>query len=138
MAATIIRRQYPTYFPGLVNIQVLVTEDIDDSTTISEMRWRFIRYPEGSGGRITARDNPHFYHGLSDKATSYGNKFQLNPLDITFAYHRGVETIYVLVDKPCRIFLDTEKPRIFGNLWKPHHSFILKGEYTPRRVVDSN
>jgi hypothetical protein len=124
------------------DIQGVVTEEIDNSTTISEIIWRFNRYPKESGRRITARQNPHFYLELSKDATRYGNKFHTNSLQDEFG--RGLQkgdTIYVLVDKSCRLFLDAAKPhipRIFGNLWKPHRSVILKGEHSPRRVVDCN
>jgi hypothetical protein len=116
-----------------------VTEEVDNSTTISEIIWRFSRYPEESGMRITARQNPHFYLQLSPDATSYGDNFHKDPLQDEFG--RGLakgDTIYVIVDKSCRLFLDAAKPhspRIFGNLWKPYRSFILKGEYTLRCVV---
>jgi hypothetical protein len=87
---------------------------------------------------MALKQNPHFYLKLSEDAASYGSKFHKDPLR-DFAYLRA-DTIYVLLDKSCRLFLHTAKPhipRIFGNLWKPHQKVILKGEYSPRRVICS-
>ena len=114
------------------------TEEIDDSATASEIIWNFSRYPENTPGRLALKQNPHFYLELSDDPASYGSKFHKVPLR-DFAYLQR-DTIYVLLDKSCRLFLDVAKPhtpRIFSNLWKPHRKVILKGEYSPRRVVCS-
>jgi hypothetical protein len=117
-----------------------MTEEIDKYTTTTEIVWRFSRYRVNSGVRIAFKQNPHFYHGLPDEATRYGSKFNVNPLnDISYVYHHQIQTIHVLVDKSCRLFID--KPpiqRVFGNLWKPHQAIILKGEYSPRYVVCFN
>ena len=116
-----------------------VTEEIDNYTTSWEIIWRFSRYPENSSWRIALKQNPHFYLGLSDDATSYGSTFHKDSLK-DFAYRR-TEIIYVLLDKSCRLFHDAAEPhipRIFSNLWKPHETVILKGEYSPKCVVCSN
>ena len=116
-----------------------ITEEIDNSTTASEIIWRFSRCPENSPERISLKHNPHFYLELPEDAASYGSKFHKDPLK-DFAYCRN-DTVYVLLDKSCRLFLDTAVPRmsrIFGNLWRPHRKVILKGEYSPRCVVCSN
>jgi hypothetical protein len=103
--------------------------------------WRFSRYPKDHPERITPRENPHFYLQLAQDATSYDSNFKKQPLN-DFAHSLMQEdTIYVLLDKPCRLFLDAAPPhipRIFGNLWKPHQTVILKGEYSSRYVVCSN
>ena len=115
-----------------------VTEEIDNSTTTAEIVWRFSRYPEKSGGRITPRQNPRFYLQLSKDAASFDSKFHKDPLnDFAHGLRQG-DTIYVLLDKSCRLFLDAAKPRIFGNLWKPDRTVILKGEYSPRCAICSN
>jgi hypothetical protein len=91
--------------------------------------WRFSRYPKDHPERITPRENPHFYLQLAQDATSYDSNFKKQPLN-DFAHSLMQEdTIYVLLDKPCRLFLDAAPPhipRIFGNLWKPHRTVILK------------
>ena len=119
-----------------------VTEEIDKSTTTSEIVWRFSRYPDNSPGRAALKQNPHFYLELPNDAASYGSKFHKDPLkDFTYVYYHGLRTIYVLSDKSCRLYLDAAKPhepRIFSNLWKPHKTIILKGKYSPRCVLCSN
>ena len=91
--------------------------------------------------RISARQNPHFYLELPDDASSYGSNFHLESLkDFSSGLENGT-TIYVLIDKSSRLFLDAAEPhipRIFGNLWKPDQTIILKGDYSPRRIVHSN
>ncbi|KAF8265881.1 hypothetical protein EI94DRAFT_1787225 [Lactarius quietus] len=106
--------------------QPIVNQEIDNSTTTAEIIWRFSRYPEESGRRITARQNPHFYLELSENAASYSREFQKDSLK---DFGHGLETggtIYILLDKSCLLFLDAAKPRIFGNLWKPRQRVVLK------------
>ena len=140
---SIVHRQYPPCL-RLTFIQGVVTEEVNNSTTTPEIIWRFSRYPENSGMRITPRQNPHFYprDGLPNDALSYGSKFHTDSLkDFGLGLGKEASIIYVLVDKPCRLFLDAakpHKPRIFGNLWKPHQTVILKGECSPRHVLHSN
>ena len=106
---------------------------MDNSTTTAEIIWRFSRYPENSGTRITPKQNPHFYLDLPKDAASYNHNFHWDSLqDFGLSLGKEASTIYVLVDKSCRLFLDAAKPhtRIFGNLWKPHQTVILKGKYS--------
>ncbi|KAI9435098.1 hypothetical protein H4582DRAFT_703410 [Lactarius indigo] len=130
--------------------QLILNQEIDNSTTTAEIVWRFSRYPEKSSEsadritpKIASRQNPHFYLELLSKdAASFDSKFHKDPLkDFSHGLRQG-DTIHVLLDKSCRLFLDAAKPhipRIFGNLWKPQETVILKGEYYPRRVaVHSN
>ena len=136
----IVRRQYLPFLADSCYSRG-VTEEINNSTTASEIIWRFSRYPRNYPERITPKQNPHFYLGLSNDAASYDSRFKKGPLK-DFAYRLHPEdTIYVLLDKSCRLFLDAAPPhipRIFGNLWKPHRTVILKGEHSPRCVVCSN
>ena len=116
-----------------------VTEEIDNSTTASEIIWRNCRYPEGSPWRISLKQNPHFYLELSDDAASYGSDFYKDPSnDFTANAHPyRTSTFYVLSDKSCLLYLDAappHRPRIFSNLWRPHGTIILKGEYSSRSV----
>ena len=112
-----------------------VIEEINSSTTVSEIIWRFSRYPKNSPARFTHKQNPHFYLQLPSDAASYDSEFKRTPVkDFTHSLS-SEDTIYVLLDKSCRLFLDAAQPRIFGNLWKPHLTVILKGEYSPRYVA---
>ena len=136
----IVRRQYLLVLADSYYSKG-VTEEINNSTTASEIIWRFSRYPKNYPERITPKQNPHFYLQLSNDAASYDSKFKKGPLK-DFAYRLHPEdTIYVLLDKSCRLFLDAAPPyipRIFGNLWKPHRTVILKGAHSPRCVVCAN
>ncbi|KAH9169959.1 hypothetical protein EDB89DRAFT_1908133 [Lactarius sanguifluus] len=109
-----------------------VTEEIDNSTTTAEIVWRFSRYPEERTNseritpKIASRQNPHFYLRLPKDAASFDSKFHKDPLkDLAHGLQHG-DKIYVLLDKSCHLFLDAHVPRIFGNLWKPHHTVIMK------------
>ncbi|KAH9169948.1 hypothetical protein EDB89DRAFT_1364494 [Lactarius sanguifluus] len=124
--------------------QLIILQEIDNSTTTKEIIWRFSRYPEWSADRIrvtpkaTSRQNPHFYLHLSKDAASFHSEFHKDPLkDFAHGLSTG-DTIYVLPDKSCRLFFDAAKPHIYGNLWKPYRTVILKGEYSPGRVVCSS
>ncbi|KAI9435076.1 hypothetical protein H4582DRAFT_702259 [Lactarius indigo] len=113
--------------------QLIMRQEIYNFTTAAEIIWRFSRYPENSTDRISpkvaSRQNPHFYRQLSKDAASYDSKFHQYPLkDFSHGLDQG-DTIYILLDKSCRLFLDAANPhipRIFGNLWKPDQTVILK------------
>ncbi|KAH9056286.1 hypothetical protein EDB87DRAFT_1258100 [Lactarius vividus] len=113
--------------------RLIMNQEIDNSTTAAEIVWRFSRYPEKSTDRISpkvaSKQNPHFYLQLSRDAASFHSGFHKDPLkDFSHGLERG-DTIYVLLDKSCRLFFDAAKPhipRIFGNLWKPRETVILK------------
>ncbi|KAH8980111.1 hypothetical protein EDB92DRAFT_1954296 [Lactarius akahatsu] len=104
--------------------QLIINQEIDNSTTTAEVVWRFSRYPQKTA--IHPSQNPHFYLRLSRDAPSFDKKFHKDPLrDFRHRLYHGA-IIYALLDKSCRLFLDAAKPRIFGNLWKPHQTVILK------------
>ncbi|KAH8981957.1 hypothetical protein EDB86DRAFT_393015 [Lactarius hatsudake] len=112
--------------------RLIINQEIDIFTTTAEIVWRFSRYPERSADRITpniaSKQNPHFYVQLSNDPTSFDSEFHKDPLK-DFSDLRHGEIIYVLLNKSCRLFLDAAEPhvpRIFGNLWKPHKTVILK------------
>ncbi|KAH8980113.1 hypothetical protein EDB92DRAFT_1901629 [Lactarius akahatsu] len=114
--------------------QLIIHQEIDNSTTAAEIIWRFSRYPERSDDKTTlgitpkaaSKQNPHFYLHLSKDPASFDGKFHKDPLkDFAHGLHHG-DKIYVLLDKSCRLFLDAHVPRIFGNLWKPHKTVIMK------------
>jgi hypothetical protein len=136
---TIIRRPYPfdsQYY--ISSYSRNAAEKIDASTTTAEIAWRFSRYPEKSAERIAATQNPHFYLRLSSDIASFDSEFHKDPLkDLAYGLKQG-DTSYVLLDKSCRLFVETAKPRIFGNLWKPHRTVILKGKYSYRLIVHTD
>ncbi|KAI9449365.1 hypothetical protein BJY52DRAFT_1307876 [Lactarius psammicola] len=107
----------------------IVRQGIDNSTTTADILWRFSRFPEKSADRIIPRQNPHFYLQLPNDAASFDSNFHKDPLRDFVHGIRQDDTIYVLLNKSCRLFLDAAKPhipRIFDNLWKPHQTVILK------------
>ena len=83
--------------------------------------------------RIKWKQNPHFYSQLPREAPYFGRKFHHEPLkddDLREALVSHSGPIYILSDKPCRLYLyDTTNARVFGNVWRPHHTYILKGEW---------
>ncbi|KAI9435105.1 hypothetical protein H4582DRAFT_1972877 [Lactarius indigo] len=114
--------------------QLIMNQEIDNFTTAADIVWRLNRYPEKRADKIlpkvTSRRNPHFYRHLPRDAASFDSSFHKVPLKEFSAYgfDQG-DTIYIILDKSCRLFLDAAKPhipRIFGNLWKPHETVILK------------
>ncbi|KAH9056288.1 hypothetical protein EDB87DRAFT_1258271 [Lactarius vividus] len=114
--------------------QLIIHQEIDNSTTTKEIVWKFNRYPERNDDRnilgitpkAASKQNPHFYLHLSKDPASFHSEFHKDPLkDFAHGLRTG-DTIYVLLDKSCHLFLDAAKPHVFGNLWKPHRTVILK------------
>ena len=67
---------------------------------------------------------------------SFGRNFHKEPFKFDFSCDlKENDTIYVLLDKSCHLFLHIAKPRTFGNLWKPDKVVILKGEHYPRHAI---
>ena len=94
--------------------------------TIPEILWILCRKK-----RITWNQNPHVYSDLPSVAREFGRNFHHKPLnDDSFRQALVGDSIriYILLDKPCRLHLDGDNSRVFGNVWQPHHKFILKGE----------
>lgn len=54
--------------------------------------------------------------------------FQRNPLQNPTGSLEHNDTVYVLFDSPCRVFLNLEdKTRIFGNIWSLNGLLIFRG-----------
>ena len=54
--------------------------------------------------------------------------FQRHPLHDPSGALEHNDTVYILFDWPCRVFLDTEhKSRVFGNIWLLNGSLIFRG-----------
>ena len=96
------------------------------SLALPEILWNFGRY--NNDARITLEQNPHFYLRCPVDESVYTPTFRRYPLkDLSGALECN-DTVYVLFDRPCRVFLDSEhKPRIFGNIWLLNGTFILRG-----------
>ena len=54
--------------------------------------------------------------------------FQRNPLQDPSGTLEHNDTVYVLFDSPCRVFLNLEdKTRIFGNVWSLNGLLVFRG-----------
>jgi len=95
------------------------------SSSLNEILWNFGRFPD-SKGRLTLKQNPHFYAWLPTLPEQYGGKFRTDPIEDFLR-----EKIIVLTDNPGptgRVYLETaEKTRAFGNVWVPKNAIIFKG-----------
>ncbi|KAH9172508.1 hypothetical protein EDB89DRAFT_2069590 [Lactarius sanguifluus] len=117
---------------------VIVSQELSADPSFPEILWNFSRYKDC--GRITLEQNPHFYLRCPAEESAYSSKFQRHPLrDPSGALeHNG--TVYVLFDRPGRVFLTTEhKPKVFGNVWLLNgflifrdRSGVLEGEQLVR------
>ena len=109
-------------------------EEIDDPTSVAQILWIFSR--RKGEGRVTLKENPHFYleipqEGSKSEFDSWqdGKGFHRDPLTQIGPGLGQNSTVYVLLDKSCRLYLDIDQPRVFGNLWHPQKRVILKGEW---------
>ncbi|KAH9011619.1 hypothetical protein EDB84DRAFT_1007867 [Lactarius hengduanensis] len=100
-------------------------QELSANPSFPEILWNFSRYKDHA--RITLEQNPHFYLHFPTNVSAYAPRFRGCPLqDPSGALaHNG--TVYVLFDKPGRVFLTTEhKLRIFGNVWSMNGSLIFR------------
>ncbi|KAI9451454.1 hypothetical protein BJY52DRAFT_1352074 [Lactarius psammicola] len=92
---------------------------------LSEILWNFSRF-EGHA-RITLEQNPHFYSSLPTDESAYMPWFKFSPINDFGKQWRDLQTIYVLVDRPGRVFLETKQiNRSFGNVWMIDDFLIFK------------
>jgi hypothetical protein len=93
---------------------------------VLEVLWNFSRYKATGKGRLTLKQNPHFYKRLPTLPEAYGGDFRMDPIQ-TFQHER----ISVLTDSSYhegRVFLETAgKLRVFGNVWALNDCIIFKG-----------
>jgi hypothetical protein len=96
-------------------------------SSFSEIIWRLSRLRDR--GRITPGQHPFFY-SLPISENEYDNEFELHPIeDFQAVFNHDV---YVLVDKPGRIFIESGTRKLtFGNVWMPKHTLIFKGTFSP-------
>jgi len=82
---------------------------------IEEVLWNFTQFDDERC--ITLHDNPHFYSDLPTSFDAYTAQFEALPID-NFTPKPNA-TVYVVVDQPRRVFLETKhETRIFGNVFK--------------------
>ncbi|KAI9456028.1 hypothetical protein BJY52DRAFT_607568 [Lactarius psammicola] len=118
---------------------ITVPQLLSPQPTAGEILWNFARL-EGRA-RVTLQQNPHFYMGLPAHEGAFGPGFSKDSLwDFVL---RSNDTVYVLVDRPSRVFLKTgHKNRTFGNVWMLNGTLIFKdlrgrleGEQLVRRDI---
>ena len=94
--------------------------------SFSEIIWNFSRYQERA--RLTLEQNPHFYSRLPEDESAYTPVFKCQPLRDFSTSLKPNDTVYVLVDRPSHVFLETvTEKRSFGNIWMLNGSTIFKG-----------
>ncbi|KAI9456029.1 hypothetical protein BJY52DRAFT_1384085 [Lactarius psammicola] len=104
---------------------VIVRQMLSAKPSHSEILWNFSRYKDRA--RITLEQNPHFYSSLPADESAYTPMFKCRPLgDLNMAL-KPHDTVYVLVDRPGRVFLETKREkRSFGNVWMLNGTLIFK------------
>jgi hypothetical protein len=113
---------------GLVSDKSLIhaSEELSTSPSFPEILWNFSRYK--GRARITLEQNPHFYLRCPIDENAYAPTFQRHPLQDPRGALEHNDTVYILFDRPGRVFLDTEpKPSIFGNVWSLNGFPIFRG-----------
>jgi hypothetical protein len=102
-----------------------ILERLHPNMDISEALWNFNRLDDNR--RIALRQNPHFYLKLPTSSDACRGSFEVRPLE-SFRHVKPYEIIYVLVDGPSRVFLETEQgTRIFGNVFELKGVMVFKG-----------
>ncbi|KAH9172510.1 hypothetical protein EDB89DRAFT_885835 [Lactarius sanguifluus] len=101
------------------------SEVLSADPSFSEILWNFSRYK--GRARITLEQNPHFYLRCPADESVYTPGFRRRPLQDPSGALEHNGTIYVLFDRPGRVFLTADhKPRIFGNVWSLNGSLIFR------------
>ncbi|KAH9169794.1 hypothetical protein EDB89DRAFT_2231094 [Lactarius sanguifluus] len=105
---------------------ITVPQLLSPKPTASEILWNFARL-EGRA-HVTLEQNPRFYMGLPVHEGAFGPEFSKEPMrDFVL---RSNDTVYVLVDRPGRVFLKTgHRNRMFGNVWMLNGALIFKDSH---------
>jgi len=102
---------------------IIVRQVLRRAAELDEVLWNFSRFNDNR--RITLQDNPHFYLELPTSVDAYTGEFRTLPVQDMQLISNS--TIYVLVDRPSRVFLETEQEtRIFGNVYMLKDVMIFK------------
>ncbi|KAN0137486.1 hypothetical protein V8E53_004537 [Lactarius tabidus] len=104
---------------------ITVSQELSANPSLPEIIWNFSRYKDYV--RITLEQNPHFYLRCPADESAYTSTFRRQPVQDTNGALEHNDTAYVLFDRPCRLFLDTEpRPRIFGNVWSLNGILVFR------------
>ena len=122
----IVHRMHRSMSIGVLDNLIHAPEILSAKPSLSEILWNFSRYKDHA--RITLEQNPHFYSSLPVEASAYTPMFKQHPLgDLSMAL-KPHDTVYVLIDRPGRVFIECEgERRTFGNVWSLNGTLIFKG-----------
>ncbi|KAI9507837.1 hypothetical protein F5148DRAFT_63791 [Russula earlei] len=99
----------------------VVKQELGKGSKLTEILWNFARYKDER--RLTLSQNPHFYKHLPGSKADYRDNFRTDPTEDFSEPTR----IYVLTDRPGRIYLESDQTsRAFGNVWAPSKAIIFK------------
>ena len=104
----------------------------------AELIWNLYRL-EGRA-RITLEQNCHFYRDLPRTEGAFDPGFYHHSMK-DFNFQKRRDRVYVLVDRPGRVFLTAfKRNRIFGNVWMVNGTLIFRGLYRifPTRCLFSD
>ncbi|KAH9016378.1 hypothetical protein EDB83DRAFT_2556335, partial [Lactarius deliciosus] len=106
---------------------VIVRQVLGTSPRLSDILWNFSRFR--GRARITLEQNPHFYStgSLPTDKSGYMPWFKFSPIKDFGKQWSQLQTIYVLVDRPGSVYLQTKQMnRGFGNVWMINDFLIFK------------
>ncbi|KAI9442753.1 hypothetical protein H4582DRAFT_1309113 [Lactarius indigo] len=107
---------------------VILSQELSADPSFPEILWNFSRYK--GRARITLEQNPHFYLRCPADESAFTPKFRRLPLQDLSGVLENNATVYVLFDRPGRVFLTTERElRIFGNVWALNGSLIFRDRF---------
>jgi hypothetical protein len=109
---------------------------LDLNSSFPEMLWNLGCLRDRR--RITLGQHPFFYQDLPISREEYDKDFRLYPIeDFQAVFNHNV---YVLVDNPGRVFIQSESARTktFGNVWMPKDTLIFKGTFSPFNSLHSH
>jgi hypothetical protein len=122
----IVHREHRSMSIVILDNLIHTPERLSAKPSLSEILWNFSRYKDGA--RITLQQNPHFYSSLPADESEYTPMFKCYPLGDLGTALKPHDTVYVLVDRPSRVFIETEgERRGFGNVWMLNGALIFKG-----------
>ena len=117
----------------VLNILITYQESLTAQPTTSEIIWNFARLQVGgrASAPFTLKNNLHFYPHLPENEGAFGPQFIKDSTKDFFQLKRD-DTVYVLVDRPGRVFIKAERRhRTFGNVWMLNGTLLFKGLKPP-------
>jgi hypothetical protein len=104
---------------------------LSSGENLDSLLWRLDKKLMKEKARGIIDQNPYFYHSeaLKKLLSSFSTPpFYLIPLRFQEAFFSDAQLV-VCFDSCWYIWLDTEAPKRFGNVWKSGDMYILKGKH---------